>query len=177
MIANQERIFGKLALMDATKVMFASPPKRFSTSNASLKPKKISFAATPAKPKEIEMPMLSNEPLPIAATIESDLDIFGVEGISTTTDSQFSYAQLQKFSFQSTSIPNFAKKLSAEIFSETDRIGSNCSGTKGKRQLDPTKLEKIKQYVFQMYSMSASEEETMWKKCKDAINEAGRRKK
>ena len=148
--------------------MFASTPKRFLTCNASLKP---------AKPNEIEMPTLSDKPLPIAATIEeSDLDIFGVEGISTTTD-QFSYAELQKISFQSTSIPNFAKKLSAEIFSETDRIGSNCSGTKGKRQLDPTKLEKIKQYVFQMYFMSASEEGIMWKKCNDAINEARRRKK
>ena len=65
MIANQEQIFGKFALMDANKVMFKLPPKRFSSSNASFKLKKIYFAVMPAKPNETATPTLYDEPLPI----------------------------------------------------------------------------------------------------------------
>ena len=48
---------------------------------------------------------------------------------------------------------------------------------KGKGKLDPLKLAKVKQYIFEMYTMSSVEEEITWRKCKEAINEAGRRKK
>ena len=63
------------------------------------------------------------------------------------------------------------------MFSDEERVTSNCAGTKGKKQLDIKKINKIHKYVFIMYSIGITEQQAVWKKCRDAINEAGRRKK
>ena len=169
-IGNQERIIGKIALLDETKLMFTSPVKHFKKCTPSnLQPQKLKYSASSAS-KTIHTPAITiiNETLPIAADIEE----------TPTKESEcidISYAELQKLSFQSTSIPNMAKRLAEIMFSDEERVASNCAGTKGKKQLDINKINKIQEYVFTMYSMGITEQQAVWKKCKDAINEAGRR--
>ena len=82
----------------------------------------------------------------------------------------------QVISFKSTSIPNFAKKLSEVIFTKEERRLGNFSGSKGRIILDQEKLGKIKTWVFDVHPMGACEMENTWRKCKNAINEAARRK-
>lgn len=77
---------------------------------------------------------------------------------------------------KSSSVPNFAKNLSEQLFTRQERREGNCAGSKGKKELDINRLNLIEQYVFSLHVMGAAEKNLVWKKCKDAINEAARRK-
>lgn len=50
---------------------------------------------------------------------------------------------------------NFAANLAAELFSKEERISCNCTGTRGKRQLSPRRLQIVKEITFRMYNGSA----------------------
>lgn len=47
---------------------------------------------------------------------------------------------------------NFAANLAAELYSKEERIACNCTGTRGKRQLSPRRLQIVKEITFRMYS-------------------------
>jgi hypothetical protein len=49
---------------------------------------------------------------------------------------------------------NFAANLAAELFSKEERITCNCTGTRGKRQLSPRRLQIVKEITFRMYNSS-----------------------
>ena len=50
---------------------------------------------------------------------------------------------------------NFAANLAAELFSKEERITCNCTGTRGKRQLSPRRLQIVKEITFRMYNSHA----------------------
>lgn len=47
---------------------------------------------------------------------------------------------------------NFAANLAAELFSKEERVSCNCTGTRGKRQLSPRRLNLVKDITFRMYN-------------------------
>jgi hypothetical protein len=71
---------------------------------------------------------------------------------------------------------NFAANLAAELFSKDERITCNCTGTRGKKQLSPRRLQLVKDITFQMYSCDPSQdsEETWRKECITAIDAKNR---
>lgn len=50
---------------------------------------------------------------------------------------------------------NFAANLAAELFTKEERITCNCTGTRGKRQLSPRRLQIVKEITFRMYNSHA----------------------
>ena len=185
-LAHQERIFGKITLMSTPQMVFASPPKHFASPSGKtphFRREKLSFRGSP---KTERIPVLTTSSAATSGTTPI-LDIsgesalaephFNLERSSNESRSDLSFAELQKISYQSSSIPNMAKRLVERLFTPDERNNCNCSGAKGKGKLDPLKLAKVKQSIFEMHTMSAVEEEITWRKCKEAINEAGRRKK
>ena len=78
---------------------------------------------------------------------------------------------------KSCSRPNFAAKLSAEVFSTEERISSNVQGLLGKKKLDPKRIDFIKMKSFQHYESPHSNTEEDWKCCIKAIDEFSRRVK
>ena len=63
------------------------------------------------------------------------------------------------------------------MFSLDERLTSNCNGTKGKDLLDETRMEQLRQYIFEFHPMGKEDTRIMWTKCKNAINEGARRLK
>ena len=51
---------------------------------------------------------------------------------------------------------NFAANLAAELFNKEERITCNCTGTRGKRQLSPRRLQIVKEITFRMYNSNAA---------------------
>jgi hypothetical protein len=51
---------------------------------------------------------------------------------------------------------NFAANLAAEIFSKEERITCNCTGTRGKRQLSPRRIQMVKEITFKVYNSHAA---------------------
>ena len=51
---------------------------------------------------------------------------------------------------------NFAANLAAELFNKEERIACNCTGTRGKRQLSPRRLQIVKEITFRMYNSNAA---------------------
>lgn len=47
---------------------------------------------------------------------------------------------------------NFAANLAAELFSKEERVSCNCTGTRGKRQLSPRRLNLVRDITFRMYN-------------------------
>lgn len=47
---------------------------------------------------------------------------------------------------------NFAANLAAELFTKEERVSCNCTGTRGKRQLSPRRLQLVKEITFRMYN-------------------------
>lgn len=182
LIANQERIIGKLTLLDANKVVYASPPKRFPTNFQQKKVQqksRVSLFQTDALDNVLTSSTDTiKSPVASSTFCANDLPIVGdVEDCNELGKDQLSFAEIQKISYMSQSIKNFAKNLAMQMFTEEERATSNCIGTKGKKQLNVEKLQKIRDYIFQIHTMSSQQQEEQWRKCRDAINELGRRKK
>ena len=60
------------------------------------------------------------------------------------------------------------------MFTDEEKLSSNCTGTRGKNQLDKKKLETIKSHVLQYWPPDGTEsEDTIWKDCIKAIDEGG----
>jgi len=75
----------------------------------------------------------------------------------------------------SSSLGNFARKLVQAIFQPGELENRNCSGTRGKKLLDQTKLGAVKKYVFKLYPCVEAQEDAQWRKCVIAIDEFLRR--
>ena len=86
-----------------------------------------------------------------------------------------SITEVMKIKSGSCSVGNFAVKLMQAIFLPRELSDRNCTGKRGKRALDPNKLEVVKDYVFKMYPTQQKPEQ--WRKCVIAIDEFLRRKK
>lgn len=63
---------------------------------------------------------------------------------------------------------NFAANLAAELFSKEERIMGNCTGTRGKRQLSPRRLQIVKEITFRMYTNQAIQQVNL--KCNGESN-------
>ena len=77
----------------------------------------------------------------------------------------------------SCSVGNFAAKLLNVIFKPEELINHNCTGTRGKGQLNAAEIDIIKKYVLKLYPCTPEQEDTEWRKCVIAIDEFLRRKK
>ena len=61
------------------------------------------------------------------------------------------------------------------MYSREERMTSNCTGSRGKKQLDPARLHKIKEVTFKIWPLDSKENpDDAWKDCKRAIDEGGR---
>jgi len=106
----------------------------------------------------------------------SRIELFPETVEAPTFSGRLSYSAVKALKTQSTSIPNFALKLAQKLFTEEERTTSNCAGTKGKRKFDEEKIDVIYRHVFEGFLVDKHARKYYWKKCRDAINEAGRRK-
>ena len=72
---------------------------------------------------------------------------------------------------------NFAALLVQQMYARHERIMSNVMGTRGKRQLSPSRMLVVKTLAFQMYPPpNEREEEMIWKKeCVKAIDSKNRK--
>lgn len=77
----------------------------------------------------------------------------------------------------SCSVGNFAAKFLSVIFKPEELINRNCTGTRGKWQLNAAKIDIVKKYALKMYPCTPAQEDLVWRKCIIAINEFLRRKK
>ena len=64
-----------------------------------------------------------------------------------------SSSKLMLLRSQSNSRRNFAKRLAVVTYTEEERFESNVNGKAGKKQLQPEKMEKIKDAVFLLYPL------------------------
>ena len=87
----------------------------------------------------------------------------------------FTPVMLAKIKMESCSRPNFAANLVRSLFTVAERKISNVRG-KGKKQLDPAKIQKVEEAAFQQYPLETGEaRKSAWANCIKAIDEAGRR--
>ena len=85
--------------------------------------------------------------------------------------------QALKLKSQSCSLGNFAQKLVKVFFQPEELVNRNCTGTRGKGQLDPNKLGMVRGYVFKLFPCAKSLEDAQWRKCVVCIDEFLRKKK
>jgi len=73
---------------------------------------------------------------------------------------------------------NFAANLVKAVFPHADKDGYNCTGTKGKKQLNVQRLSLVRKLVYKKFPLKPGEEEEKdWKRaCVKAIDEKLRRK-
>jgi len=147
-----ERILGKIDLMNKQKV-YNSPAKPSST----VKKTTTTTTTTNYNPA-------------------TRVELFPETEEAPTFTGRLSFSAVKALKTQSVSIPNFALKLAEKLFTEEERTTSNCAGTKGKRKFSAEKIDLIYEYVFEGFPVDERAREFYWKKCRDAINEAGRRK-
>lgn len=77
----------------------------------------------------------------------------------------------------SCSVGNFAAKFLSIIFKPEELINRNCTGTRGKGQLNTAKMGIVKKYALKLYPCTPAQEDIVWRKCVVAIDEFLRRKK
>ena len=85
-------------------------------------------------------------------------------------------AFLCKVKRESCSRSNFAANLVRKLFSVEERRKSNVRGKLGKQQLDPNRMEQIRQATMEMYPCETRENEAhVWTYCCKAVDESCRR--
>ena len=98
-----------------------------------------------------------------------------IDDVKENTE-EFTFAFLMDVKSQSCSRANLASKLVKHLFTKEERKNSNVKGVVGKSQLDPKRLIKIKESVFQIWPCETGEtQSSAWNQCCKAIDEAGRR--
>jgi hypothetical protein len=77
---------------------------------------------------------------------------------------------------ESSSRKNLAAKLVRQVFSTLERESSNVMGLKGKKRLDPCRIELVRSLTFSLQPIKPGEnEEEKWRKeCIKAIDSAYR---
>ena len=71
---------------------------------------------------------------------------------------------------KSNSTMNFAVRLLRELFTPDELYGRNISGVRGKDQVDPTRVEMIKDILFKIYRTSPADKELLWRYCRKAMD-------
>lgn len=118
--------------------------------------------------------MVTVHPAPVAAvTLTSSPDS------SDDERSPFfaSRSEIMQIKCKSCSIGNFSVQLLRHIFQGEELANRNCSGTRGKEQVDPLRLKFIKETVFELYNVAAEERLNTWRHCVRAMDEFLRRPK
>ena len=88
-----------------------------------------------------------------------------------------SRSEVMQIKCKSCSIGNFSVQLLRHIFQVEELANRNCSGTRGKEQVDPVRLKFIKETVFELYAIAAEERLNTWRHCVRAMDEFLRRPK
>lgn len=72
---------------------------------------------------------------------------------------------------------NFSALLVQKLYTKDERVVSNVMGTRGKRQLSPTRMAAVRRLSFSLYPVGDErEEDTVWKKeCVKAIDSKNRK--
>lgn len=118
--------------------------------------------------------MVTVHPAPVPAVpMASSPDSSDDERIPQYT----SRTDLMQIKCKSCSIGNFSVQLLRHIFQPDELANRNCSGTRGKEQVDPSRLKFIKETVFDLYNISAEERLNTWRHCVRAMDEFLRRPK
>ena len=71
---------------------------------------------------------------------------------------------------RSNSTMNFAVRLLRELFTPDELFGRNISGVRGKDQVDPRRVEMIKEILFKIYRTSPADKELLWRYCRKAMD-------
>ena len=71
---------------------------------------------------------------------------------------------------KSNSTMNFAVKLLRELFTMEELQGKNISGSRGKDQVDPKRVQLIREMVFKAYSTVPSDRDNVWRYCRKAMD-------
>jgi len=118
--------------------------------------------------------MVTVHPAPVSAvTLTSSPDSSDDE----RTPQFASRSEVMQIKCKSCSIGNFSVQLLRHIFQGEELAHRNCSGTRGKEQVDPVRLKFIKETVFELYNVSADERLNTWRHCVRAMDEFLRRPK
>ena len=191
---------GKLALMDeAPNLVYTSPvkrlyrsklfsPKSMSSPNLEIESKRKCIIPTNDDNDQTTSTTIDDSTLKDVAPLEDEVyQAVAAGSVAAGSEpplvpevidvpDEISYGELQKMSQKASSIPNFAKLLAERMFSMEELKSSNMSGSRGKNKLDENRTNKLRSMIFELYTMSNSQEQIVWKKCRDAINEFCRRK-
>ena len=103
------------------------------------------------------------------------------EVINQNTVAEISTNKIEKAFHESKSVGNFAKKLVFLMFLPEERQGRNCTGRvpgkdQHKGQLDPVKLQAVKNITFRKYTYKFNQIDNIWKRvCIKAIDSALRK--
>ena len=109
----------------------------------------IPLQPTPATP--LRPPQTTQNPItPLAPLPPTPVE--ALYALGTPSRPLLSTEQVIQQKNASNSRRNFAFRLSVILFTEEERLMSNCTGTKGKKALDPAKLELIRQLKHSMLS-------------------------
>lgn len=86
-------------------------------------------------------------------------------------------AEIRRIFSTSKSRGNFSALLVQKLYSKDERVVSNVMGTRGKRQLSPSRMNAVRRLSFSLYPVGDErEEETVWKKeCVKAIDSKNRK--
>ncbi|XP_072016271.1 uncharacterized protein [Amphiura filiformis] len=66
------------------------------------------------------------------------------------------------------------RMLATRLFTVSERVNGNCTGGRGKNQLDHARLELLKSTVFEVCGVSYAERDKVWKDIKAAVDAANR---
>ena len=72
---------------------------------------------------------------------------------------QLNISHLLKLKHSCSTRRNFAWRQADLMFTDEEKLTSNCTGTRGKNQLDKTKLDTIKRHVLQYWPPDGTENE------------------
>ncbi|XP_031554391.1 uncharacterized protein LOC116291361 [Actinia tenebrosa] len=97
--------------------------------------------------------------------------------LSSPDNSELSNERLIIIRNQASSKMNFGVRLIRELFQSSELLGRNVEGVRGKKALDPIRIQKIKSLMMQFYPVPPMEQESAWRDCRKAIDSFLRKNK
>lgn len=152
----------------------AEQPQQTITTSVATQPNTSIQQIQPIPETSFANTMVTVHPAPVPA-IASSPETSDDE--NTTTQQFSSRSEIMQIKCKSCSIGNFSVQLLRHIFQAEELANRNCSGTRGKEQVDPVRLKFIKETVFDLYNISAEERLNTWRHCVRAMDEFLRRPK
>ena len=111
----------------------------------------------------------SSVPVPVPVPSVSTLSVPDLESPTIPSQSADDDVIFQLRS-RSTSERNFAVQLLRHMFTSSELEGRNIRGVGGKLQLNPEKINKIRDIVFRFFPAALSHQELLWRDCRKAID-------